>query len=105
MFMDDVAYESILVERTDLAGCVTSLKAIDMLRAQAKHQHGYFKRADPSIGDHGLWTGPPTILLAVKTANSLEKGKSCWKKAATQYLCSTLIKDGAVVLSFYLSCR
>ena len=49
IFIDDFAYESILVERVDLAKYVKSSKDIDILRAQAKHEQDYFKRADPSI--------------------------------------------------------
>ena len=87
--------------RVDLAKYVKSSKAIDILRAQAKHEQDYFKGADPSmvITDYG----PPSNQ---KTDGSDERLFYLWKKenppgkkAATQYMVSTLIKDGVVVLS------
>jgi hypothetical protein len=100
-FIDDIAYESILVERADLAKYVNSSKTIDILRAQAKQQQDYFKKVDPSmvITDYG----PPSNEKADSSDDRLfylwKKENAPGKKAATQYLVSTLIKDGVVVLS------
>lgn len=101
VFIDDIAYESILVERADLEEYVKSSKTIDILRAQAKHHQDYFKKGDPSmvITDYG-------VTPRQKPDGSEDRLFYIWKKenppgkeAATQYLCSTLIKDGVVVLS------
>jgi len=99
IFIDDFAYESILVDRADLATYVTSLKDVDILRAQAKHEQDYFKKIDPSllVTDYG-----PSA-----TDGSNDRLFYLWKKqnppgskeTATQYLVSTLVKDGVVVLS------
>lgn len=54
-FIDDVAYESILVERADFAEYVKSSKEIDLLHAQAKYLQDYFQANVPSmvITDYG----------------------------------------------------
>ena len=102
MFIDDFAYEPILVERADLEKYVKSSKEIDVLRAQAKHAQEYMKGAVPSvvIKDYG------------SSARKNPDGSDgrlfyLWKKEnppgsqdARQYLVSTLVKGGVVVLSF-----
>ena len=100
IFIDDIAYESILVERADLAEYVKSSKTIDILRAQAKHHQDYFKKADPSmvITDYGPPSNNPDGSKG-RLFYLWKKESASGKKAATQYLCSTLIKDGVVVLS------
>lgn len=101
IFIDDIAYESILVERADLAEYVQSSKTIDILRAQAKHHQDYFKRVDPSmvITDYGpSSTGNPDG-SEDRVFYLWKKESPPGKKAATQYLCSTLVKNGVVVLS------
>jgi hypothetical protein len=103
-FIDDMAYESILVERTDFAKYIKGSKPIDILRAQAKYEQDHYKRLVPSIviTDYG----PPS--------NENSDGRNdrlfyLWKKenppgmeAAKQYLVSTLIKDRVVLLSVML---
>lgn len=71
IFIDDVAYESILVERADLAEYVKSSKEIDILRAQAKHMQDYFKANVPSmvITDYGPSSRKKT--MAVRIACSI----------------------------------
>jgi hypothetical protein len=100
-FIDDIAYESILVERVDLAEYVKSSKTIDVLRAQAQPQQDYFKRADPSmlITDYGPASRKNPDGSDDRLFYLWKKENPPGKKAATQYLCSTLIKDGVVVLS------
>jgi hypothetical protein len=101
IFIDDIAYESILVERVDLAEYVKSSKTIDILRAQAKHHQDYFKKADPSmvITDYGPASRKNPDGSEDRLFYLWKKENPPGKKAATQYLCSTLIKDGVVVLS------
>lgn len=101
IFIDDIAYESILVERVDLAEYVKSSKSIDVLRAQAKHEQDYFKRADPSmvITDYGPASRKNPDGSEDRLFYLWKKENPPGKKAATQYFCSTLIKDGVVVLS------
>ena len=102
IFIDDMAYEPILVKQSDLAKYVNSTDAMAILRAQAKHEQDYFKSVDSSmvITDLGeAYTKKPDgsndrLFYLWKKENP--KGK----KDATQYLCSTLIKDGLVVMSF-----
>jgi hypothetical protein len=101
IFIDDMAYESILVERADLAEYVKSSKAIDILRAQAKREQGYFKKLDPSIviTDYGPSVRKDPDGSDDRLFYLWKKENPAGKKVATQYLCSTLIKDGVVVLS------
>ena len=101
IFIDDSAYESILVERADLAEYVKSSKTIDVLRAQAKHQQGYFKRADPSmvITDYGPSSRKNPDGSEDRLFYLWKKENPTGKKFAPQYLCSTLVKNGVVVLS------
>jgi len=99
--IDDIAYESILVERVDLAEYVKSSKTIDVLRAQAKHHQDYFKKSDPSmvITDYGPASRKNPDGSEDRLFYLWKKENPPGKEAATQYLCSTLIKDGVVVLS------
>lgn len=103
IFIDDMAYESILEDNADFAKYIKGPKPIDILRAQAKYEQDYYKKAVPSIviTDYG----PPS------NANdgSNDRPFYLWKKenppgkeAATQYLVSTLIKDRVVLLSIML---
>ncbi len=103
IFIDDMAYESMLVDRADFEKYIKGSKPIDILRAQAKYEQDYFKKMDPSLVITDF--GPPS------NANDGTNDRSfyLWKKenppgkqAATQYLLSTLIKDRVVVLSIML---
>ncbi len=104
IFIDNMAYESIQVERADLAKYVKSSKPIDVLRAQAKNEQDYFKKLDSSMVITDL--GPAMRKNPDGSDDRLfylwKKENSPGKKAATQYMCSTLIKDGVVVLSLLL---
>jgi hypothetical protein len=101
IFIDDISYESILVERADLAEYVKSSGTIDILRAQAKHEQDYFKKADPSmvITDYGPAPRKNPDGSEDRLFYLWEKENPRGREAATQYLCSTLIKGGVVVLS------
>jgi hypothetical protein len=102
IFIDDFAYESILVEKADLAEYVKSSKNIDILRAQAKHQQDYFKKIDPSmvITDYGPSARKNPDGSDDRLFYLWKKESPSGAKAATQYLVSTLIEGGVVVLSF-----
>jgi hypothetical protein len=100
-FIDDFAYESILVETADLKTYVKSSNPLDILSAQAKHAQLHFKTSVPSmvITDYG-----PSAMK--NPDGSVNRLFYLWKKEsapgtppATQYLVSTLIKNGVVVLS------
>jgi len=101
IFIDDAAYESILVERADLAEYVKGSNTIDVLRAQAKHEQDYFKRAVPSmvITDYGPASRKNPDGSEDRVFYLWKKENPSGEEAATQYLCSTLITDGVVVLS------
>jgi hypothetical protein len=102
LFIDKMVYEPLLLERAQLQEYTKSSKDIDILRAQAKYEQGYFKRSDASmsIKDYGpAYTKNPD--------GSDDRLFYLWKKesasgktAATQYLCSTMIKDRLFVMSF-----
>jgi hypothetical protein len=101
IFIDDMAYESILVEKADFAKYIKGSKPIDILRAQAKYEQDHHKKLVPSIviTDYG----PPSN---ENLNSSDDRLFYLWKKenppgmeAATQYWVSTLIKDRVVLLS------
>lgn len=100
-FIDNMAYESIVVERADLAKYVKSSNAVDVLRAQAKHEQDYFKKLDPSmvITDYGPSARKNPDGSDDRLFYLWKKENPPGKDAATQYVVSTLIKDGVVVLS------
>ena len=101
IFIDDIAYESIVVERAALAEYVKSSKTEDILRAQAKHHQEYFKSTVPSIliTDYGPNSRKNPDGSEGRLFYLWEKENPPGKEAATQYLLSTLIKDGVVILS------
>jgi len=103
MFIDDMAYESILEDSADFAKYIKGPKPADILRAQAQYEQDHYKSVDPSMVITDF--GPPS--------NQNEGGNDrpfyLWKKesppgkqAATQYLVSTLVKDKVVLLSIML---
>jgi len=106
LFIDDIAYESIVKNRDMFKKYIKGSKAEDILRAEAKQHQGYFKSLVPSIviTDFGISSD--------KNPDGSEgRAFYLWKKenppgkeaeAATQYLCSTVVKDGVVVLSIIL---
>jgi hypothetical protein len=103
IFIDDLAYESILVDRSDLAEYVKSTNPEDILRAQAKNEQDHYKKLDPSmvIMDYGA-------SYRQNPDGSNDRLFYLWKKdnphskhPAPQYLCSTLVKDGVVMLSLF----
>lgn len=104
IFIDDMAYESMLEEKADFAKYIKGSKPMDILRAQAKYEQDSYKKRVPSvvITDYG----PPSNANA---DSSDDRAFYLWKEesppgkeAATQYLVSTLIKDRVVLLSIML---
>jgi hypothetical protein len=102
LFIDNMVYEPLLIERAQLENYTKSAKAIDILRAQAKYEQAYFKKLDPSmlITDYGPAGGKNPDGSEDRLFYLWKKESASGKQAATQYLCSTLIKDGVFVMSF-----
>jgi hypothetical protein len=102
IFIDDFAYEPILVERAQLAKYVQSSKPEDILRAQAKHEQEHFKAVDPLmvITDYGPSARKNPDGSDDRLFYLWKKENPSGSKAATQYMVSTLIKSGVAVLSF-----
>jgi hypothetical protein len=101
-FIDDIMYESILVNRADLAENVKSTNSLDILRAQAKQEQDYFKKLVPSIVITDL--GPASRKNPDGSDGRLfylwKKENPPGKEVAAQYMLSTIIKGGVVILSF-----
>jgi hypothetical protein len=102
IFIDDFAYEPILVETADFGKYVKSSKPLDILRAQAKHAQDYMKGAVPSIviKDYGSSVRKNPDGSDDRLFYLWKKENPPGKETAPQYLVSTLIKSGVVVLSF-----
>jgi hypothetical protein len=105
IFIDDIAYESIVKvkDRDDIKKYLKGSKAEDLLLAEAKQHQDHFKSLVPSIviTDFGI--------SSVNPDGSKGRAFYLWKKenppgkeVATQYLCSTVVKNGVVVLSIML---
>ena len=101
VFIDDFAYESILVDNADLATYVKSTNAVDVLRAQAKHAQDHMKSLVPSIvvTDYGQSARKNPDGSDDRLFYLWKKESAPGSQPAPQYLVSTLIKDGVVVLS------
>jgi len=105
IFIDDIAYESVIKDRDIFKKYLKGSKAEDILRAEAKQHQDYFKRAIPSIviTDFGISPGERNPDGSEGRAFYLwKKENPPGKEGATQYLCSTVVKDGVVVLSIML---
>lgn len=105
VFLDDFASELIVVERSDLAKYVKGSRDVDILRGQAAHEQDYFKKVDPSmvITDYGPAPRKNPDGTDGRLFYLWKKESAPGSKGATQYLVSTLIKDGVVVLSLMLT--
>lgn len=107
IFIDDMAYESIVKDKDwdEIKKYLKGSKDEDILRAEAKQHQEHFKSLAPSIviTDFGISPGE-------KNPDGSEgRAFYLWKKedpkvkdGATQYLCSTVVKNGIVVLSIML---
>jgi hypothetical protein len=101
IFIDDMAYEVILVDKADFAKYIKGTKPIDILRAQAQYEQDYYKKAIPSsvITDLGPSSRKNPDFNDDRLFYLWKKENPPGKQAATQYVLSTLIKDRVVVLS------
>lgn len=107
IFIDNLAYESIVKDkdRDDIKKYIKGSRAEDILLAEAKQQQEYVKSIAPSIviTDFGISPGEKSPDGSEGRAFYLwKKENPAGKEAATQYFCSTVVKDGVVVLSVML---
>jgi hypothetical protein len=107
IFVDNMAYESIVKDkdRDDIKKYIKGSKAEDILLAEAKQQQEYVKSFAPSIviTDFGISPGEKNPDGSEGRAFHLwKKENPPGKEAATQYYCSTVVKNGVVVLSIML---
>jgi len=107
IFIDDMAYESIVKDkdRDDIKKYIKGSKAEAILLAEAKQQQEYVKSFAPSIviTDLGISPGEKNPDGSEGRAFYLwKKENPPGKEAATQYFCSTMVKNGVVVLSIML---
>jgi len=108
IFIDNMAYESIVKDknRDDIKKYIKGSKAEDILRAEAKQHQEHFKSLVPStvITDFGIAPGERNPDGSEGRAFYLwKKEDPSVKEGATQYLCSTVVKNGVVVLSIMLT--
>ncbi|HEY4382490.1 MAG TPA: hypothetical protein VGN01_19230 [Acidobacteriaceae bacterium] len=102
VFIDKMIYEPLLIEATQLKEYTQSSKPIDILHAQAKHEQEYFKTANPpmQITDYGPASRKNSDGSDGRLFYLWKKEGGSGKQPVTQYLVSTLIKDGVFVMSF-----
>jgi hypothetical protein len=105
IFIDDVAYESILKNRDTFKKYIEGSKDEDILVAEAKQHQDHFKSLVPSIviTDFGVSSAKNDDGSEGRAFYLWKKENPPGKEAATQYLCSTVVKDGVVVLSIILN--
>jgi len=104
IFIDDMAYESIVRDNDDFKKYIKGSKAGDILLAEAKQHQDYVKSVVPSIviTDFGISSGNNPDGSEGRAFYLWKKENPPGKEAATQYFCSTVVKDGVVVLSIML---
>lgn len=107
IFIDDMAYESIVKDkdRDDIKKYSKGSKDEDILLAEAKQQQEYVRSLVPSIviTDFGVSAGEKNPDGSEGRAFYLwKKENPPGKQAATQYFCSTVVNDEVVVLSIML---
>jgi len=106
IFIDNVAYESIVKDknRDDFKRYIKGSKAEDLLLAEAKQHQDYFKSLVPSIviTDFGISSGNDPDGSEGRAFYLWKKENPPGNEVATQYLCSTVVKNGVVVLSIML---
>jgi hypothetical protein len=105
IFIDNMAYESIVRDREDFKKYIKGSKAGDILLAEAKQHQDYVKSVVPSIvvTDFGISSGNVPDGSEGRAFYLWKKENPPGKAAATQYFCSTMVKDGVVVLSIMLT--
>lgn len=107
IFIDDMAYESIVKDkdRDDIKKYANGSTDEDILLAEAKQHQGHFKSLVPSIviTDFGISSVNNPDGSKGRTFYLWKKENPPGKETATQYLCSTVVKNGVVVLSIMLT--
>lgn len=104
IFIDDMAYESIVRDSDDFKKYIKGSKAGDILLAEAKQHQEYVKSIVPSIviTDFGISSGNDPDGSEGRAFYLWKKENPPGKEVATQYFCSTVVKNGIVVLSIML---
>jgi hypothetical protein len=104
IFIDDMAYESIVRNRDDFRKYIKGSKPEDTLLAEAKEHQEDVKSVLPSvvITDFGVSSENNADGSEGRAFYLWKKENPPGKVAATQYFCSTVVKDGVVVLSVML---
>jgi hypothetical protein len=102
LFIDKIAYEPLLLETAEMKDYVKSSKPADILREQAKHAQEHFKGADTSmvITDYGPSARKNPDGSDDRLFYLWKKESAPGKTAATQFLVSTVVQDGVLVMSF-----
>ena len=105
VFIDDMAYESIVRNSDDFKKYIKGSKAGDILLAEAKEHQDYVKSIVPSvvITDFGISPENDPDGKEGRAFYLWKKENPPGKEAATQYFCSTVVKAGVVVLSVMLT--
>ncbi len=105
IFIDDLAYESIVKNRDVFQKYIEGSKDEDILLAEAKQHQEHFKTLVPSIviTDFGISSGKNPDGTEGRAFYLWKKENPPEKEAATQYLCSTVVKDEVVVLSIMVT--
>jgi hypothetical protein len=106
IFIDDMAYESIVKDKDwdEIKKYMKGSKPEDILRAEAKQHQAYHKSVLPSmvITDFGVSSDKNPDGSEGRAFYLWKKENPPGKEAATQYLCSTVVKNKVVVLSIML---
>ncbi|HWW16527.1 MAG TPA: hypothetical protein VN310_17850 [Candidatus Dormibacteraeota bacterium] len=106
IFIDNMAYESIVKDKDwdEIKKYIKGPKAEDILRAEAKQHQDYHKSVIPSmvITDFGISSDKNPDGSEGRAFYLWKKENPPGKEAATQYFCSTVVKNGVVVLSIML---
>lgn len=102
IFIDDFAYEPLLVEKAELKEYTDSSKPAEVLRAQAKHAQAHFKSVLPSMGitDYGPSAQKNPDGRDGRVFYLWKKENTPGDKSTAQYLVSTMVGDQVAVLSF-----
>jgi len=104
IFIDNMAYESIVRDSDDFKKYIKGSKTGDILLAEAKQHQDYVKSVVPSvvITDFGISPENDPDGREGRAFYLWKKENPPGKEAATQYFCSTVVKAGVVVLSIML---
>jgi hypothetical protein len=106
IFIDNMVYESIVKDKDwdEIKKYLKGSKAEDILLAEAKQNQDHTKSIVPSIviTDFGISSDKNPDGSEGRAFYLWKKENPPGKEAATQYFCSTVVKNGVVVLSIML---